>query len=123
MLCREQAGPLDQGPCQHKLSCQTLQRIPSESILRASPTATIVHAVVQAQDARFTNACVSFDAATLRPKYELLWGSTGRSNALAVAEGLRFDPLVLQQARDIASGRSQGASASPKTRAVMQVPP
>ena len=76
---------------------------------------------LQAQDARFVNACVSFDAATLKPKYELLWGTTGRSNALAVAEGLRFDPLVLAEARDIVSGKGQGNTASSKTRAVMQV--
>ena len=61
--------------------------------------------VTQANDERFVNACVSFDIQTLRPKYELLWGSSGKSNALAVAEGLRFDPLVLKEAAEIARGR------------------
>lgn len=76
---------------------------------------------MQADDGRFVNACVSFDAATLKPKYELLWGTTGRSNALAVAEGLRFDPLVLADARDIVEGRTQGHAPTSRTRAVMQV--
>ena len=60
---------------------------------------------VQADDARFVNASMSFNTQTLRPKYQLLWGSSGKSNALAVAEGLRFDPLVLQEAAEIARGR------------------
>ena len=60
---------------------------------------------MQADDARFVNASMSFNTQTLRPRYQLLWGSSGKSNALAVAEGLRFDPLVLQEAAEIARGR------------------
>lgn len=50
---------------------------------------------------------MSFNIETLRPKYQLLWGSSGKSNALAVAEGLRFDPMVLREAADIAQGRER----------------
>lgn len=58
---------------------------------------------LQASDARFINASVEFDLATLKPTYRLLWGQGGLSNALAVAEGLGFDPLVVQRAREIAT--------------------
>lgn len=57
----------------------------------------------QAKDARFCNAGVEFDLASLRPTYRLIWGSVGASNALAVAEGLGFDPLVIAEARKVCS--------------------
>ncbi|BEV36134.1 endonuclease MutS2 [Synechococcus sp. M16CYN] len=50
-------------------------------------------------DTRFENASVAFNAETLSPTYELLWGIPGRSNALAVATCLGLDPMVLEQAR------------------------
>ncbi len=75
---------------------------------------------IQASDPRFINASVEFDLATLKPTYRLLWGEGGLSNALAVAQGLGFDPKVVQRAREIAvKGQvshpvltSQGASQS-----------
>ena len=59
--------------------------------------------LVQASDARFINASVEFDLVTLKPTYRLLWGQGGLSNALAVAEGLGFDALVIKRAREIAT--------------------
>ena len=56
---------------------------------------------LQAKDRRFCNAGVEFDLATLRPTYRLMWQSVGASNALAVAEGLGFDPLVIKEARQV----------------------
>jgi hypothetical protein len=58
-----------------------------------------VHA--QSRDALFCNASVEFDLASLRPTYRLIWRSVGASNALAVAEGLGFDPLVIAEARKV----------------------
>lgn len=59
---------------------------------------------MQAEDERFCNAGVEFDLKTLRPTYRLTWQSVGGSNALAVAEGLGFDPVVIQEARKVLRG-------------------
>ncbi|KAK9823927.1 hypothetical protein WJX72_006408 [[Myrmecia] bisecta] len=67
--------------------------------------ATTHHAELKqmpAEDARYINASVEFDIATLRPTYRLLWGVAGFSNALAVAEGLGFDRSVVAEARQVA---------------------
>ena len=58
-------------------------------------------AILQAKDRRFCNAGVEFNLKTLKPTYRLMWQSVGASNALAVAEGLGFDPLVIQEARKV----------------------
>ena len=44
---------------------------------------------------------MEFNLKTLKPTYRLMWQSVGASNALAVAEGLGFDPLVIQEARKV----------------------
>jgi dsDNA-specific endonuclease/ATPase MutS2 len=56
----------------------------------------------QARDARFVNASVEFNMETLAPTYRLMWGVAGASNALAVARGLGFDPLVIDEAERVA---------------------
>ncbi len=59
-------------------------------------------------DARFENASVAFNAETLSPTYELLWGIPGRSNALAIATRLGLDQQVLEQAQELLAPAGDG---------------
>ncbi len=55
------------------------------------------------------NACVEFDSETLRPTYHLTIGAAGQSNALEIADRLGMPQRLLQNARDILDGASDGA--------------
>lgn len=59
------------------------------------------------QDARFENASVEFDEASLQPTYRLLWGIPGRSNALTIARRLGLAPAVVDQAQTYVGGSSE----------------
>lgn len=59
-------------------------------------------------DSRFENASVAFNAETLSPTYDLLWGIPGRSNALAIASRLGLDPAVLNKARELLAPAAEG---------------
>ena len=58
------------------------------------------------------NACVDFDAQTLRPTYHLTIGAAGRSNALEIAERLGMPPALLKGARDLLDEASNGQYSS-----------
>lgn len=47
----------------------------------------------------FTTAAMAFDTETLRPKFQLLLGETGESNAFWIAEKMNLDRTVIQQAQ------------------------
>ena len=59
-------------------------------------------------DSRFENASVAFNAETLSPTYDLLWGIPGRSNALAIASRLGLDSDVLNQAQELLAPSAEG---------------
>lgn len=61
------------------------------------------------RDNAFVDASVEFNVATLLPTYKILWGKSGQSHALAVAEGLGFDPQVIKDASTIASNLKESS--------------
>ncbi|EEC78264.1 hypothetical protein OsI_17950 [Oryza sativa Indica Group] len=55
---------------------------------------------LKAVDDRFENAAMEFCLETLQPTYQILWGSTGNSNALSIAKSIGFDQKVLARAQE-----------------------
>lgn len=49
-------------------------------------------------DARFENAAMEFSLDTLQPTFQVLWGSSGESNALRIARRIGFDDKVIDHA-------------------------
>lgn len=56
------------------------------------------------------NAAVAFDPETGRPLYRLLYGQSGSSNALEVAEGLGLPSALLARARRYAAGGAESGA-------------
>ncbi|KAL8114708.1 hypothetical protein AgCh_021539 [Apium graveolens] len=46
-------------------------------------------------DSRFENAAMEFSLETLQPTYRVIWGNTGESNALRIAESIGFDAEII----------------------------
>ncbi|GMN50819.1 hypothetical protein TIFTF001_019971 [Ficus carica] len=51
------------------------------------------------KDNRFENAAMEFSLETLRPTYQILWGSSGDSNALSIARTIGFDQTIIENAQ------------------------
>ncbi|KGN64678.2 hypothetical protein Csa_013053 [Cucumis sativus] len=54
---------------------------------------------IKDSDSSFENAAMEFSLETLKPTYKILWGSTGDSNALTIAESIGFDPVIIERAK------------------------
>lgn len=50
-------------------------------------------------DSRFENAAMEFSLESLRPTYQIRWGSIGDSNALAIAESIGFNKKIIERAK------------------------
>jgi DNA mismatch repair protein MutS2 len=57
-----------------------------------------------------TNVAVAFDSETLEPRYELIYGNSGSSNAFVVAEKLGFPKAVLDLTTKYYCDQGSGAS-------------
>ncbi|CAN0892439.1 Endonuclease MutS2 [Linum grandiflorum] len=55
--------------------------------------------LLKEKDARFENAAMEFCLKTLQPTYQVLWGSTGDSNALSIAKSIGFDINIIERAQ------------------------
>ncbi|XP_027345579.1 uncharacterized protein LOC113857666 isoform X2 [Abrus precatorius] len=51
------------------------------------------------KDTCFDNAAMEFSFQTLQPTYRILWGCTGDSNALTIAQSIGFDRKVIDHAQ------------------------
>ncbi|KAG4401060.1 hypothetical protein GLYMA_07G195700v4 [Glycine max] len=51
------------------------------------------------KDTRFDNAAMEFSLETLQPTYRILWGCTGDSNALSIAQSIGFDRNIIDRAQ------------------------
>ncbi|KAL2344029.1 hypothetical protein Fmac_005314 [Flemingia macrophylla] len=51
------------------------------------------------KDSRFDNAAMEFSLETLQPTYRILWGCTGDSNALSIAQSIGFDRNIINHAQ------------------------
>lgn len=56
--------------------------------------------LLREKDERFENAAMEFSLETLKPTYRVLWGSTGDSNALNIAESIGFNSNIIRRARE-----------------------
>ena len=53
------------------------------------------------EDAYFENATVLFDIATLKPKYNLIVGMSGTSNAIDISSQLGLNSEIIKRAKEI----------------------
>ncbi|KAJ1417640.1 Smr domain [Sesbania bispinosa] len=51
------------------------------------------------KDTHFDNAAMEFSLETLQPTYRILWGCTGDSNALSIAQSIGFDRNIIDHAQ------------------------
>jgi len=52
------------------------------------------------KDTCFDNAAMEFSLETLQPTYRILWGCTGDSNALSIAQSIGFDRNIIDRAQN-----------------------
>ncbi|XP_065877707.1 uncharacterized protein [Euphorbia lathyris] len=81
------------------LSTSILQYIADRANLAVVTTHYADLSLLKDKDARFDNAAMEFSLETLQPTYQILWGSTGNSNALSIAKSIGFDSNIIVSAQ------------------------
>ncbi len=62
------------------------------------------------EDNYFENATVLFDIATLKPKYNLIVGMSGTSNAIDISSQLGLNEVIIKRAKEILTDENNGNS-------------
>ncbi|PON36777.1 Endonuclease MutS [Parasponia andersonii] len=81
------------------LSASILQYLKDRVKLAVVTTHYADLSCLKEKDYRFENAAMEFSLETLRPTYQILWGSSGDSNALNIAKTIGFDQNVIENAQ------------------------
>ncbi|XP_017223064.1 uncharacterized protein LOC108199653 isoform X2 [Daucus carota subsp. sativus] len=77
------------------LSTSILQYLKDRVSLAVVTTHYADLSLMKETDSRFENAAMEFSLETLQPTYRVIWGSTGESNALRIAESIGFDAEII----------------------------
>ena len=77
-----------------------LQHLLTKAALSLVTTHYADLSLLKLQDGRFENAAMEFCLSTLQPTYRVLWGTTGKSNALTIAAAVGFDFRVIDHAQE-----------------------
>lgn len=80
------------------LSSSILQYLKQRVNLAVVTTHYADLSLLKDKEPQFENAAMEFSLETLRPTYQILWGSTGVSNALSIAKSIGFDKNIIEGA-------------------------
>lgn len=81
------------------LSASILQYLRDRVNLAVVTTHYADLSTMKEKDSRFDNAAMEFSLETLQPTYRVLWGCTGDSNALSIAQSIGFDRNIIDHAQ------------------------
>lgn len=81
------------------LSASILQYLKERVKLAVVTTHYADLSCLKEKDYQFENAAMEFSLETLKPTYQILWGSSGDSNALNIAKTIGFDQNVIENAQ------------------------
>ncbi|KAL4626779.1 hypothetical protein ACB092_05G121800 [Castanea dentata] len=81
------------------LSTSILQYLKDHVNLAVVTTHYADLSLLKEKGSQFENAAMEFSLETLQPTYQVLWGSTGNSNALSIAKSIGFDLNIIERAQ------------------------
>ncbi|XWS12662.1 hypothetical protein CRYUN_Cryun37aG0109400 [Craigia yunnanensis] len=81
------------------LSTSILQYLKSRVNLAVVTTHYADLSRLKDKESQYENAAMDFSLETLQPTYQILWGSTGDSNALTIAKSIGLDRSIIERAK------------------------